>query len=106
MIVRLPSRWQKVVLVCAKCEKKLGNAGFGSDGRKSLSKALRRRAGGGKGRKAALGVISTRCLKVCPKGAVTMVDGTRPRDWLIVSAGTPLAEVEAWLGLIIPPSAK
>jgi hypothetical protein len=106
VIIRLPSRWRAVILVCAKCEKKLGNAGFGPDGRKSLSKLLRKRAGGGKGRKAALGVISTKCLKVCPKGAVTVVDGTRPRDWLVVSAGTSLVEVEARLGLIAPPSAK
>jgi hypothetical protein len=36
---------------------------------------------------------------VCPKGAVTVVNGARPRDWLIVQAGTPVEQVEARLGL-------
>ena len=98
MIVSLPARWRGAVLVCAKCEKKLGKGGFGAAGKNRLSKLLRKRAGGGKGRKAALGVVSSGCLKVCPKGAVTVVDGARPRDWLIVSAGTAVEEVEARLG--------
>lgn len=105
MIVGLPARWRDAVLVCAKCEKKLGKGGFGPDGKTRLSKLLRARAGGGKGRKAALGVISAGCLKVCPKGAVTVVAGARPRDWLIVSAGTPVDEVEARLGLA-PPTTR
>jgi len=64
-----------------------------------LSKLLRKRAGGGWGRKAKLGVVSTGCLKVCPRHAVTVVNGARPRDWMIVQAGTPIEQVEARLGL-------
>jgi predicted metal-binding protein len=99
MIYDLPSRWRASVLVCAKCEKKLGNEGFGKKGQKRLSKLLRKRLGGGWGRKAKAGVVSTRCMGVCPKGAVTVVNGARPRDWLIVQAGTPVEQVEARLGL-------
>jgi predicted metal-binding protein len=86
-----------MVLVCAKCEKKIGG-GFGKDGRKPLSKLLRKRAEGN-GRKASFGLLSTKCLKICPRSAVTVVNGTRPRDWLIVSAGTAVEDVIATLGL-------
>lgn len=92
------------MLVCAKCEKKLDKKGFGPDGGKRLSKLLRKRAGRGKGRKAGLGIISTGCLKVCPKRGVTLVDGARPRDWIIVQAGTPIEQVEARLGLCEAPA--
>jgi predicted metal-binding protein len=46
-----------------------------------------------------LGVIETGCLKICPKNAVMVVDGNRPKDWLIVEAGTPVGQVAARLGL-------
>ncbi|UAK26253.1 hypothetical protein [Sphingomonas nostoxanthinifaciens] len=97
MIRHASARWRAAILVCAKCEKKLGGRGFGPDGRKPLSKVLRKHAGGGKGRKASIGVMQTKCLKICPKNAVTVVDGARPRDWLIVAAGTPIEDVEAAL---------
>ena len=99
MIVDLPARWRAAILVCAKCEKKLDKKGFGPKGNKRLSKLLRKRLGAGKGRKARMGVISTGCLKVCPRYAVTVIDGARPRDWMIVQEGTPVEQVEARLGL-------
>ena len=101
MILNLPARWRASVLICAKCEKKLNKEGFGAKGRQRLSKLLRKRAGG-KGRKAKLGVVSTGCLKVCPRHAVTVVDGARPQEWMIVQAGTPIEQVEARLGLSEP----
>jgi predicted metal-binding protein len=104
MIRDLPSRWQSSVLVCAKCEKKLGHEGFGKAGKKRLSKLLRKRLGGGWGRKARAGVVTTRCLGVCPRGAVTVVNGAHPGGWLVVAAGTPIAEVEARLGLAPLPA--
>jgi predicted metal-binding protein len=100
VIRQLPARWRSSILVCAKCEKKLGNAGFGKRSAKRLSKLLRKRLGGGWGRKAQAGVVTTRCMGVCPRGAVTVVDGSRPRDWLIIEAGTPIEEVQVRLGLI------
>lgn len=104
MIRAYRSRWRATVLVCARCEKKLGG-GFGPEGKHRLSRLLRKRAGGGKGRKASLGVIATKCLKLCPKRAVTVVDGARPGEWLVVAAGTPIGEVELRLGLAAAPVA-
>ncbi|MDO6413196.1 (2Fe-2S) ferredoxin domain-containing protein [Sphingomonas sp. BIUV-7] len=94
----VPSAWAATVIVCAKCEKKLGG-GFGAGGKQRLSKLLAKRAGGGKGRKAGIGVISSKCLKLCPKRAITVIDGARPAEWLIVPGGMPIEEVETQLGL-------
>jgi hypothetical protein len=49
-------------------------------------------------------VVTTRCLGVCPRGAVTVVNGAHPGGWLVVAAGTPIAEVEARLGLAPSPA--
>ena len=92
------SDWQAVVLVCGKCSRKV-KGGFGADGRTTLDKALRAFIGKGKGRKAGMGAYEVPCLKVCPKHAVTVVDGARPGKWLIVPVGTPVAHVAAQLGL-------
>jgi predicted metal-binding protein len=92
------SGWQAVVLVCGKCTRKV-KGGFGADGRTPLDKALRKFAGKGKGRRAPIGVYEVPCLKVCPKHAVTVVDGAHPGKWLIVPAGTPVARVAAQLGI-------
>jgi predicted metal-binding protein len=91
------SHWAEVVLVCRKCSKKLGG-GFGPQGDKPLAKALKKRAGG-KGRKAAFGVIETGCLDICPKRGVTVVRGSTPGDWQVIEAGTPVDAVAARLGL-------
>lgn len=98
MRATVPSRWEAAIIVCRKCEKKLGG-GFGGDGRERLSKLLRKHGGGGKGRKAGLGVIESKCLKLCPKRAVTVVSGARPGEWQVIEAGTPIGEVERRLGL-------
>ncbi|WP_076068664.1 hypothetical protein [Sphingomonas montana] len=84
--------WASAVLVCRKCSRKL-DGGFGPDGEASLAKVLRAALGGGKGRKAAFGVVEVDCLKICPKRAVVVVDTARPRDWLLVAAGTDVAAV-------------
>lgn len=91
------SDWGKVVLVCAKCSKKIGG-GFGDGGGKSLAKELRRVVG--KGRKARAGVVEVKCLKLCPKNAVAVVDAATPREWLVVRAGEPVEDVAVRLGFI------
>ena len=90
MIKIAKSNWAQTVLVCEKCSKKLGG-GFGLKGKTRLSKALR--AVFGKGRKASVGVVPVKCLSVCPKNAVTIVDSRRPSHWMIVKAGTPVDEI-------------
>ena len=92
------SNWGNAVLVCGKCSKKLGG-GFGPKGKTSLAKALRKEFGLGKGRKAEVGVVETKCLGVCPGGAVTVVNGGQAREWLIVPKGADLEEIGRELGL-------
>ena len=75
MIRRAKAEWESTVLICGKCSKKVGG-GFGPKGKTPLAKALKRIFG--KGRKASVGVVETKCLGLCPKNAVTLVDGRRP----------------------------
>jgi predicted metal-binding protein len=91
------SNWTTTILVCGKCSKKIGG-GFGPKGKTPLAKALKA-LGGGKKRKAAFGVIETRCLGVCPRDAVTVVDAAHPGLWTLVKAETPLHELADRLGL-------
>lgn len=86
------ARWSGAVLVCGKCCKKL-DGGFGDKGRTSLAKALRGEPGFGKGRKATLGVVETKCLGICPKKAVVVVDTRTPGRWRIVPEGADVARL-------------
>ncbi len=88
------SNWDRTVLVCTKCSKKI-DRGFGPKGKTPLLKLLR--ATFGKGRKASVGVLPVKCLGVCPKNAVTMIDSRRPREWIIVPRTMPVADVLAAL---------
>ena len=96
MIRYVQSDWQDAVLVCGKCSKKVGG-GFGPKGATSLTKALRKLLGLGKGRKARVGVVETKCLGVCPKRAVVVA---RAGSWLVVPEGTDVAQVAVQLGLL------
>jgi predicted metal-binding protein len=93
------SNWQNAVLVCRKCERKL-DGGFGPDGDARLAKALKRHLSLKKGRKAAAGIVEVGCLGVCPKGAVTVVNGAASREWLLVRPGADLDELAQALGLV------
>lgn len=82
--------WQHVV-VCGKCSKKLGG-GFGPDGDDGLARALKRELRA-TGRRQHVQVIEAKCLGLCPKGAVTVVPGSRPGAMLVIPQGTPVAEI-------------
>ncbi|AJP71969.1 (2Fe-2S) ferredoxin domain-containing protein [Sphingomonas hengshuiensis] len=101
MTQHVRSNWANAVLVCAKCSKKL-DGGFGPKGKAPLAKALRKELGLKKGRKGAAGVVEVKCLGVCPRGAVTVVNGAQAREWLIVPEGADVAELAAELGLPTP----
>ena len=45
------------------------------------------------------GVVEVKCLGVCPRGAVTVVNGADARVWNLVPAGGNLDEVASELGL-------
>ena len=83
------SGWSRTLMICSKCSKKVGG-GFGAKGKQPLVKALRKELGVKTGRKAAMGIVEVKCLKICPKGAVTMVDSRDNHQWKIVTAGTPI----------------
>jgi predicted metal-binding protein len=93
------SNWDHAVLVCRKCSKKL-DGGFGPDGGERLAKALRRHLSLKKGRKASAGIVEVNCLGICPKGAVTVINGSQSREWLLVKPGADLDELARRLDLI------
>jgi predicted metal-binding protein len=95
------SNWSNAVLVCRKCSKKL-DGGFGPNGDERLAKALRRRLKLKKGRKAAAGIVEVNCLGICPKGAVTVVNGADSREWLLVRSGADLDDLARDLDLASP----
>lgn len=99
MKTRVASNWTNAVLVCAKCSKKL-DGGFGPKGKTPLAKALRKHLDLKKGRKGAAGIVEVKCLGVCPKGAVTVVNGAASREWLLVPKGSGLDAVARQLRLI------
>ncbi len=84
--------WANTILICKKCSKRLGG-GFGPKGRTPLAKALRQDLGIRKGRKGALGIVEVKCLGVCPKGAVTVVNAAKPGEWILVKAGAAIDSV-------------
>jgi predicted metal-binding protein len=95
------TNWRNVVLICRKCSKKL-DGGFGPDGDERLAKALRKHLSLKKGRKADAGIVEVNCLGVCPRGAVTVVDGADSKEWLLVRAGADLDELARALHLDRP----
>ena len=92
------SDWSNTLLVCKKCSKRAGG-GFGPGGRTPLAKALRKHLDLKKGRKAALGIVEVKCLGVCPRGAVTVINGKTPGEWALVKVGADLDAVALGLGL-------
>ena len=98
MKATVTSRWERTILVCAKCSKRL-DGGFGKKDKQSLAKLLRRRLGIKLWRKARVGIVEVKCLGVCPRGAVTVVDAAEPGRWRLVPKGTDPDQVIAALGL-------
>lgn len=94
----VPSHWSGAILVCAKCSRKL-DGGFGPKRRTPLAKALRKAFGLKKGRKSLAGVIEVKCLGLCPKNAVTVIDTAHPDRWRIVPVGADVAALGRDLGL-------
>lgn len=70
-----------IVLACEKCFKRADVSDWMT---KPLKRALKRQR---------IKLVKTRCLGVCPKGAVALHNSRRPREWIIVANGTPGEEV-------------
>jgi predicted metal-binding protein len=87
----VPTAWEDVILVCGKCSKKL-DGGFGPDRDETLARTLKQTLRQN-GRRRVVRVIETKCLGLCPRGAVTMLRGSRPGTILAVPGGTDPAAV-------------
>lgn len=90
--------WETAILVCAKCSKRL-EGGFGTKGKQRLAKALKAYLRVKRFRKARVGVVEVKCLGVCPRGAVTVVNAADPSRWRLVAKDADLAAVAADLGI-------
>ncbi len=98
-----PTPWTTVLLTCGKCARKL-DGGFGEKGKKTLRSALRselKAAGHGR----SVRVIETRCLGLCPRGAVVALNASRPDRVLTVPKKAPIAELLVDLAGPAPASA-
>lgn len=97
-IRRIPIRATRLLAICGKCGRKL-DGGFGPGGKQSLAKAIKRALALPKPKHAGVRLVETRCLKLCPKGAVAVADSAAPGSLLVIAARTPLAAVAAALAL-------
>ncbi|MGJ3649728.1 (2Fe-2S) ferredoxin domain-containing protein [Sphingomonas sp. GlSt437] len=95
----IASRWERTILVCAKCSKKV-DGGFGNKGKQRLAKALRRYLGIKRWRKSPIGIVEVKCLGVCSKGGVTVVDAAKPGTWHVVPQCAEVETVAAMLDLV------
>ena len=89
--------WLDLIVVCGKCSKKL-DGGFGDDGEDSLARALKHELRAS-GRRRTVRVLESKCLGLCPKGAVTVLPGRNPGAMLTIAAGVAASTV---LETIIP----
>lgn len=95
-----PTQWREVVLVCSKCSKKL-HGGFGPDSDKTLSRTLKQ-ALRDAGRRREVRVIETKCLGLCPKDAVTVLQAGAPDALLTVIGSKGLTALLERLGVERP----
>lgn len=92
------ANWDSALLICRKCSKRQ-RGGFGRKGRTPLAKALKRLVG--KGRKAGIGVVEVKCLGICPRHAVTLIDSRDMSTWRLVRPGSDVAALLASLTPVI-----
>ena len=94
----VPQQAQIMIAICEKCGKKLGG-GFGPGEKQPLGKALRKALNLPKPKRANVRLVETRCLKLCPKGAVAVVSSRDTATVLVIPTGTPIIDVTTRLGL-------
>lgn len=100
-IKTVPTPATAIIAICGKCGKKLGG-GFGVSGGTSLGKALAAALHLPKPKRARVRIVETKCLKLCPKGAVAVLNGNDAGHILVVPAATPVATIIHRLGLHLP----
>ena len=90
-----PTPWKTVLLVCGKCTRKM-DGGFGPKGKDTLKSALRSGLQS-RGQRREVTVIETRCMGICPKKAVTVLNADCPWSILTVPRKTETDAVLARL---------
>lgn len=85
--------WQAILLVCGKCTRKI-DGGFGHKQRETLRYELRE-ALIAADRQRDITVFETKCLGLCPKGAVAVLNGGQPGAIYAVPASTSVPNVLA-----------
>ena len=100
-ITAVATPWEEIVVVCAKCSRKL-KGGFGPEREDKLRTVLKN-ALRTTGRRRQVRVIEGACFGLCPKKAVTVVASRAPHELLVVPAGVDAAEALARISPATPP---
>ena len=95
-MLAVPTPWQEIVVVCAKCSRKL-DGGFGPDGEQTLRGALRDTLRE-QGRRRTVRIVEGGCFGLCPRGAVAVAHGASPGTLLAVPRGESAPAVLEHLG--------
>jgi predicted metal-binding protein len=99
-ITSRPTPWKTVILLCGKCARKL-DGGYGPKRKDPLRTALQA-AVRESGRRREIRIIETRCMGICPRKAVTMVNASKPGTISVVPKGTPITDVMALIPAVRP----
>ncbi|AHJ67255.1 hypothetical protein [Granulibacter bethesdensis] len=94
--------WHDVLLICAKCNKKLKKRGFGKNARDSLSTALKnglRQLG----LRRTIRVAETGCFGVCPKKAICALRTGMAETILVIPAKTETVAILGRMELLPVP---
>jgi predicted metal-binding protein len=89
-ILKRPTRWENIVLLCGKCAHKL-NGGYGPK-RKDRLRTILRKGLAETGHRRDVRIIETRCMGLCPKNVTTLVITDRPDAIFAIPAGTSQAD--------------
>jgi predicted metal-binding protein len=81
-----PTPWKTILLLCGKCARKV-DGGYGPKGKDALRSALRTELSA-KGLRRQVRIIETRCMGICPNGAVTALNAAKPDTILTVPRKT------------------
>lgn len=96
-----PTPWSTIILLCGKCARKI-DGGYGPKKKQTLKDALRAELKA-RGQRRHVRIIETRCMGVCPKKAITVLNAHSPERILTVPKGTPPEDA---LALLLPGSGE
>ena len=101
LIKAVPTPAVTLIAICGKCGK--ARRRLGPSGNDGLGKALGKALHLPKPKRAKVRIVETKCLKLCPKGAVAVVNGNDPGHILVVPEGMPVSTIIHRMGLHTHP---